>query len=103
MLVHASERQNSHATEAQQYGETSLTNLKRCGDECMVAQVEFLLVCIVAWRMYLKSKVDGPDDAVYYDVQARMENSLNKLRKFEELRIENFQKRRDVYLAYLQE
>jgi hypothetical protein len=102
MLAQVAEKQNNFAIEAQEYGETSLINLNHSGDECMVAQVEFLLVCIAAWQMHLRSKVDGPDADFYHDMQARMENSLNKLRKFKELRMEHFQKQRDVYLGYLQ-
>lgn len=102
MLVRARAKQKDFAFEAQQYGEASLANLKRLGDECMIAQVEFLLVCITAWQMYLRSRDEGPDDAVYHDVQAQLENSLKKLRRFEALNIQHFQKQRDVYLAYLQ-
>jgi hypothetical protein len=103
ILVRTAEKQSSHANEAEQYCDTSITNLKDSGDECMVAQVEFLLVCITAWRMYLGSRYDGPDEAIYHDVEARMENSLDKLRRFKELNMEAFVKQRNFYLAYLQE
>jgi hypothetical protein len=100
ILARKPEKQVAHAREAEEYGETSIINLKDCGDECMVAQVEFLLVCITAWRVYLRSRDDGFDEAVYHDVQARMENSLNKLRRYEELKVEAFERQRDFYLGY---
>ena len=102
VLARTAEKQMSHAKEAEQHGGTSIANLKDSGDECMVAQVEFLLVCITAWTMYLRSKNDGLDEAVYHDMEARMENSLHRLRQFEQLGMNAFAKQRDYYLAYLQ-
>ncbi|KAF2682694.1 hypothetical protein K458DRAFT_390614 [Lentithecium fluviatile CBS 122367] len=102
MITQNSTKRKKHAHQAREYGEVALENVTKCADECMVAQMEFLLACVTAWEMYLQSEVDGQDHQVTENVQVLLETRLNRLRRFQELKIEFYEEQMKTYLGYLQ-
>jgi hypothetical protein len=102
MMASTSTRRKGHAQQAREYGEVALENVTKCRDECMVAQMDFLLACITAWEMYLQSEIDGRDHQVIETVQVLLETRLNRLRGFKELKIKFYEEQMKTYLGYLQ-
>jgi hypothetical protein len=89
----------AHADRAQEFGEAALDNVVMCGDQCMVAQVEFMLACVVAWKVYLgmKSGEDGREG-----VRVLMGRRVEGLRGFGNVDVRWYEERARVYLGYLE-
>ncbi|KAH8727730.1 acyl transferase/acyl hydrolase/lysophospholipase [Phaeosphaeriaceae sp. PMI808] len=90
-----------HAEKAQEYGEAALENVEKCGDDCMVAQVEFLLACVTAWKVYLRIKSGEDRIAARDGVRVLMDTRLAKLREFSNVSIEWYEGQAKLYLGYL--
>lgn len=73
----------------------------QCGDECMVAQVEFMLACVTAWKVYLGSKSGEESAAGREGVRLLMRKRLSNLRLFPMLHIEEYEVQAKTYLGYL--
>jgi hypothetical protein len=93
-------RRKEHARNARENGEVALENVRKCRDECMVAQMEFSLACVTAWEVHLQP--DGQDRQVKENVQVLLEIRLNRLRRFKELEIGFYEEQMKTYLNYLQ-
>lgn len=91
-----------HADQAQGYGEVALENVMKCGDECMVAQVEFMLACVTAWKVYLRMKGGEEGAGGREGVRVLMESRLAGLRAFPKLQMEYYEGQARTYLGYLE-
>ncbi|KAH3962123.1 hypothetical protein HBI25_217790 [Parastagonospora nodorum] len=91
-----------HADQAQGYGEVALENVMKCGDECMVAQVEFMLACVTAWKVYLRMKGGEEGAGGREGVRVLMESRLGGLRAFPKLQMEHYEGQAKTYLGYLE-
>jgi hypothetical protein len=91
-----------HAEQAQGYGEAALENVVQCADYCMIAQVEFMLACVTAWKVYLRMK-SGEDEAAGREgVRVLMEKRLDSLKAFPKVQIGWYEEQARTYLGYLQ-
>jgi hypothetical protein len=90
-----------HAEQAQRYGEAALENVTTCGDTCMVAQVEFMLACVTAWKVYLRMKGGEEGAAGQEGVRVLMETRLENLKAFPRLQIDWYESQARTYLGYL--
>jgi hypothetical protein len=103
MRTHGTERKE-HADQAHKYGEAALDNGVRSGDECMIAQLQFLLLCVTAWKMYSQARVSGNDPRSHPGierVELLMAERLNELSKFQNLDMEVYEAQARKYLGYL--
>jgi hypothetical protein len=91
----------THADKAQEFGEAALENVVMCGDRCMVAQVEFKLACVTAWKVYLGMKSGGNEEAGRNGVRLLMERRVEGLRGFGNVEIGWYEEQARVYLGYL--
>lgn len=90
------------ADEAREYGEAALENVVMSGDKCMVAQVEFLLACVTAWKVYLQARGSGVEPGDWQGregVEVLMQRRLNGLRVFGNLDMERYEEQAEMYLA----
>lgn len=85
--------------QARQYGEAALNNVFSCDDECMVAQVEFLLACVSARKVYLQAKINS--SVRTEGVESLMREKLGALSKFPHLDMDGYEAQADIYLGYL--
>jgi hypothetical protein len=90
-----------HADQAQNYGEVALENVVKAGDACMVAQVEFLLACVTAWKVYLRMKGGEDGSAGREGVRVLMGTRLENLRRFPNVRVDWYEEQTRTYLGYL--
>jgi hypothetical protein len=103
MRTHGTERKE-HADQAHKYGEAALDNVLRSQDECMTAQVQFLLTCVTIWRMYSQARVSGNDPRSHPGierVEVLMTERLDDLRRFTNLDMEVYEAQARKYLGYL--
>jgi hypothetical protein len=100
-LTRALPERKDHAEQAQEYGEAALENVVQCGDYCMIAQVEFMLACVTAWKVYLRIK-NGEDGAAGSEgVRVLMEKRLSNLRAFPKVQIGWYEEQAKTYMGYL--
>ncbi|KAH7378467.1 hypothetical protein DE146DRAFT_749720 [Phaeosphaeria sp. MPI-PUGE-AT-0046c] len=90
-----------HADQAQSYGEAALENVVKAGDPCMVAQVEFLLACVTAWKVYLRMKSGEETASGREGVRMLMERRLDMLSGYGNLQIDWYEEQAKTYLGYL--
>jgi hypothetical protein len=90
-----------HADQAQKYGEAALENVVKCSNDCMVAQVEFMLACVTAWKVYLRIKSGEDGTAGREGVRVLMETRLENLSAFPKLQLEWYEEQARTYLGYL--
>jgi hypothetical protein len=90
-----------HADQAQEYGEAALENVMTCGDACMVAQVEFMLACVTAWKVYLRTRSGEEGAAGREGIRVLMEMRLSTLKEYRKLQIEYYEEQARTYLGYL--
>ncbi|KAL6706652.1 hypothetical protein ACN47E_005194 [Coniothyrium glycines] len=103
-ITRASEERREHAEQAQKYGEIALENVTKCGDECMATQVEFLLACVIAWKMYLLDKNKGAqldNGADTVAVQLMLLRRLEKLKEYPRLDAGWYEGQVRIYTGYL--
>lgn len=100
ILAPKPKKQSAHAQAAQEYGRASLQAAKESGDECMAAQVEFLLACVAAWVAHLQRSGDKSGDEIA-KVEGDMQNKLEKLKRYPELKMKVYEEQMRVYLGYL--
>ncbi|KAF2706977.1 FabD/lysophospholipase-like protein [Pleomassaria siparia CBS 279.74] len=93
-----------YANQAREYGETALNNVRRVQDQCMAAQVEFLLTCVGVWQMYLQARTGGlepRDHPGRGDVEIEMTERLQVLARFGNLDMEAYEAQAQKYLGYV--
>jgi len=100
MLAPKPKNRTEHAREAQVYGDASLKASVESGDQCMTAQVEFMLACVAVWSMHLQN-ISGKSTDAESKVRLDLENALIKLKRYPELKIRLYEEQRKVYLGYL--
>lgn len=91
-----------HADQAQSYGEAALENVVKAGDSCMVAQVEFLLACVTAWKVYLRMKSGEETASGRAGVRVLMDRRLDMLSGYSNLQIDWYEAQAKTYLEYLE-
>jgi hypothetical protein len=91
-----------HADKAQEFGEAALENVVLCGDACMGAQVEFMLACVVAWKVYLGMKGGEDGGAEREGVRVLMGRRVDVLRAYGNLDVGWYEEQVRVYLRYLE-
>ena len=97
-------KRKEYADQAQGYGEVALENVARCNDECMAAQMEFLLACVIAWKTYLRIRTSNDDASVGLAIdnaRVLMDKRLESLRQFPKLNMERYEEQARTYLGYL--
>lgn len=103
-IVRVPEERKEHAEKAQKYGETALENVVKCKDECMAAQVEFLLACVTAWKVYLQTKdvAINPDRSVEVDnTQLLLMRRMEALRGYPKLDMSWYEGQVRTYVGYM--
>ena len=103
-ISRAPEERKEHADQAKKYGETALENVVKSGDECMAAQVEFLLACVTAWKVYLLLKSHGSEQGGNVDtesVQTLLLKRKEKLQEYPQLDAAWYEEQARTYTRYL--
>jgi hypothetical protein len=98
------EERKQHADQGREYAEKALENAYNCGDDCMVAQSEFLLACVGAWRVYVSarmSRVEPRNHPRREGAEVLVEHKLEELRNFPRLNMEAYEAQAKKYLGYL--
>lgn len=93
-----------HADQARKYGETALDNVLRCEDECMAAQVQFMLACVSAWKVYLQARTSGMEPRNHPEregIEVLIAQRLEELEKFQNLDMEAYEEQGRKYMGYL--
>jgi hypothetical protein len=93
-----------HADLAREYGEAALDNEVRLGDECAVAQVQFMLSYVSVWKVCLQARSSGMEPRSHperYEAEARLQEMLRELRRFPNLDMEAYEKQAQKYMGYL--
>jgi len=94
------------ADRAREYGQAALDNVLKCQDPCKLAQVQFLLVRVSAWKMYVQARMKGIDprsEPGRENIEILMEERLRELRQFPELStsMEGYEEKARQFLGYL--
>lgn len=104
MIAREGAKRKEHADQAREYGEAALDNVLRCQDDCMIAQVQFLLACVSAWKVYLKAKASGIEPRSHpgtEGIEKLMAERLEELSRFQNLDMEGYEAQAAKYLGYL--
>jgi hypothetical protein len=88
-----------YAERAREYGEIALRNVEGRGDECMVAQVRFLLACAEAWAICVRG--DEGDEGGVERAGEVLGERLGVLRRFGELDFRRYEEQAERYRGYL--
>jgi hypothetical protein len=89
---------------ARQYGQIALSNTIQCGDQWMEAQVRFSLACVEAWAVCLDAseRREAPGHHPRKrDVEVRMRERLEDLRRFEGLQMGIFEGQVEKFEGFL--
>jgi hypothetical protein len=100
----AHEERVEYACQAQKYGEVALENVMKSGDDCMAAQVEFLLACTTVWKVYLQIKAGGSGTKERDEVeiaQLLLLQKMERLRAYPKLEMEYYEGQVRTYAGYL--
>ena len=93
-----------HADQGREYAERALDNARRCADDCMVAQAEFMLACVGAWQVYVAAKMSRVEPRSHLKregAEVLLHQRLVELRQFPHLDIEGYEAQARKYLGYL--
>ena len=104
MTAHKSEERKQHADQGREYAEKALDNARKCEDDCMVAQAEFMLACVGAWKVYVAarmSRVEPNSHPKREGAEVLLEQRLEELRQFPHLDMEVYEAQSRKYLGYL--
>jgi hypothetical protein len=95
--------QRTHAEDAKQYGTSALQNVKKVGDACMIAQIEFLVACVETWSVYIRSTRDRVwDITVIKDQEAALVERLSALQQYPNLNLRLFEEKAKKFLRYME-
>ena len=104
MTARENAERKQHADQGREYAEKALDNAWRCEDDCMVAQAEFMLACVGAWKVYVAarmSKVKPSNHPKREGAEVLLEQRLEELRRFPHLDMEVYAAQARKYLGYL--
>lgn len=104
MTARESAERKQYADQGREYAEKALDNTRKCGDDCMVAQAEFMLACVGAWKVYVAasmSRVEPSSHPKREGAEALLEQRLEELRQFPHLDMEVYEAQARKYSGYL--
>lgn len=102
ILAPKPKKQTAHAKAAQEYAQEALRAAKDSGDDCMAAQVEFLLACVALWLLRLQSEGERSEEAVS-KAKDELNICLERLKRYPEVKIRVYEEQMRVYLGYFAE
>jgi len=104
MTARESAERKQHADQCHEYAEKALDNARKCEDDCMVSQAEFMLACVGAWKVYVAAKMSRVEPSSHpkrEGVEVLLEQRLEELRRFPQLDMEVYAEQARKYLGYL--
>ena len=104
MTARENAERKQHADQGREYAEKALDNARKCEDDCMVAQAEFMLACVEAWKVYAAarmSRVEPSSHPKREGAEVLLEQRLEELRQFPHLDMEVYEAQARKYLGYL--
>ena len=104
MTARESAERKQHADQGLEYAEKALENARRCEDDCMIAQAEFMLACVGAWKVYVAARMIGVEPSSHpkrEGAEVLLEQRLEELRQFPRLDMEAYEAQARKYLGYL--
>jgi hypothetical protein len=105
MVSHEIAEKRQYADKARDYAESSLSNAQRSGDECIIAQAEFMMACVQVLRVYVATKENRLDSSTLYArrevAEVQLEQRLMGLRRFAHLDMEVYEGQANQYMAYI--
>lgn len=102
ILAPKPKKQTAHAKTAQEYAQEALRAAKDSGDDCMAAQVEFLLACVALWLLRLQSEGERSEEALS-KAKDELNICLERLKRYPEVKIRVYEEQMRVYLGYFAE
>jgi hypothetical protein len=102
ILAPKPKKQTAHAKAALEYAQAALQAAKESGDNCMAAQVEFLLACVALWLLRLQSESERSDEAVS-KAKDELQICIERLKPYPEVKIKVYEEQMRVYLGYFAE
>jgi hypothetical protein len=102
ILAPKPKKQTAHAKAAYEYAQAALQAAKDSGDDCMAAQVEFLLACVALWMLRLQSEGERAEEAVSKG-KDELQICLERLKRYPEVRTRVYEEQMRVYLGYFAE
>lgn len=103
-IVRLAEERMQYAEQARRYGEIALENVIKSEDQCMAAQVEFLLACITAWKVYLQMRDVQREPSASFDTdsaQLLLSQRMEQLRGYSKLDMTWYEGQVRTYAGYL--
>lgn len=104
MTARESAERKQHADQSREYAEKASYNARKCEDDCMVAQTEFMLAYVGAWKVYVAARMNGVEPSSHPEREAAevlLEQRLEGLRQFTHLDMEVYEVQARKYLGYL--
>ena len=104
MTARENVERKQHADQGREYAEKALENARKCGDDCMVAQAEFMLACTGVWKVYVAARVSRLEPSNHLNregAEVLLEQRLEELRQFPRLDMEVYEAQTRKYLGYL--
>jgi hypothetical protein len=104
MTARENAERKQHADQGREYAEKALDNARKCEDDCMVAQAEFMLACVEAWKVYVAarmSRVEPSSHPKREGAEVLLEQRLEEVRRFPHLDMEVYEVQARKYLGYL--
>jgi hypothetical protein len=104
MNVRDIDERKRHADQSHEYAEKALDNARKCEDDCMVSQAEFMLACVGAWRVHVAarmSKVRPSGHSKREGAEILVVQRLEELRRFPHLDMDAYEAQARKYLGYL--
>jgi hypothetical protein len=104
MTARENAERKEHADQAREYGEKAVENAQRGEDDCMVAQAEFMLACVAAWKVYVAARMSAVEPSRHANregAEVLLKQRLDELRRFPHLDMEAYEAQASKYLGYL--
>lgn len=104
MTVRESTERKQHADQGREYAEKALDNARKCKDDCMVAQAEFMLACVGTWKVYVAAKMSRVEPSNHpkrEGAEVLLVQRLEELRLFPHLDMDVYEAQARMYLGYL--
>lgn len=95
-------KQTAHAEAAREYAQAALQAAKESEDDCMAAQVEFLLACVALWLLRLQSDGERSEEVVS-KAKDELQICTERLKRHPEVQIRVYEEQMRAYLAYFAE
>lgn len=104
MTARESAERKQHADQAREYAEKALDNACKSEDDCMVAQAEFMLACVGAWKVYVAARMSKVEPSYHPKREGAvelLEQRLEELRRFPRLDMDIYEAQARKYSGYL--